>query len=129
VLAWCLPYRLGISHFKEEETMRKSNYAQLLLVSAVAFTFNAFAQQGVPPTETQMRDNATTQQRDPDVTKRQKGYYNSLDKGNKGYLSSDDVSADPFLSQNYGKCDADHDGKLTWQEFKSCTHNNPAPQP
>jgi hypothetical protein len=83
------------------------------------------------PTETQMRDNADTQQRmengDHNVTKGQRRYFGSLDRNTKGYLTSDDVSADPFLSQSYAKCDADHDGKLTWIEFKTCTHNNPPP--
>ena len=83
------------------------------------------------PTETQMRDNADTQQRvengDHNVTKNQKRYFSSLDRNTKGYLTSDDVSADPFMSQNYAKCDSDHDGKLTWMEFKACTHNKPPP--
>jgi hypothetical protein len=83
------------------------------------------------PTTTQMRDNADTQQRiengDHNVSKNQKRYFGSLDRNTKGYLTSDDVSADPFMSQNYAKCDSDHDGKLTWMEFKACTHNNPPP--
>lgn len=93
-----------------------------------------FASAGLaqPPTETQMRDNADTQKRaengDHNVSKNQKQYFDSLDRNTKGYLISDDVSADPFLSQNYAKCDADHDGKLTWIEFKTCTHSNPPPQ-
>jgi hypothetical protein len=92
---------------------------------------SALAQQAAPPTEHQMKDNAQTQERlargDSDVARRQQGYYRSLDRGAKGYLNSDDVSADPFLSQNFGKCDMDHDGKLTLDEFMSCTHNNPPP--
>ncbi len=90
----------------------------------------SFAQPAPKPTETQMRDNADTQNRmaaDGDVTKRQHAYFKGLDKGSKGYLTNDDVSGDPFLSQNYPKCDTDHDGKLTWSEFKACTHNNPPP--
>ena len=86
--------------------------------------------QSPKPTETQMRDEANTQQRmanDGDVTKRQHTYFKSLDRGGKGYLNGDDVSGDPFLSENFPKCDTDHDGKLTWNEFKTCTHNNPPP--
>jgi Ca2+-binding EF-hand superfamily protein len=62
-----------------------------------------------------------------DVTKRQKSYFQSLDRQHRGYLDNDDISADPFLTENFANCDADHDGKLTWQEFKTCTHNNPPP--
>ncbi|MDR3388788.1 MAG: hypothetical protein P4L92_17210 [Rudaea sp.] len=108
--------------------MHQSITRSLLAMSALALAAASFAQ---APTETQMRDNADTRQRmengDHDVVKNQKRYFNSLDRNTKGYLSSDDVSADPFLSQNFAKCDADHDGKLTWMEFKSCTHNNPPP--
>jgi hypothetical protein len=98
--------------------------AMVALLFGLAST--GFAQ---APTETQMRDNADSQQRmqDHNVGKNQKQYFNSLDRNTKGYLTSDDVSADPFMSQNYAKCDADHDGKLTWMEFKSCTHANPPP--
>jgi Ca2+-binding EF-hand superfamily protein len=98
----------------------------ILSALLLALASAGFAQ---APTETQMRDNADAQQRmqDHNVGKNQKQYFNSLDRNTKGYLNSDDVSADPFLSQNYAKCDADHDGKLTWMEFKSCTHNNPPP--
>ena len=91
----------------------------------------AFAQQSAPPTEHQMHDNTMTQERvargDHNVATRQEGYYHSLDRGNKGWLDTDDVSADPFLSQNFGKCDADHNGKMTLSEYLECTHNNPPP--
>jgi hypothetical protein len=30
-----------------------------------------------------------------------KAVFHSLDRGQKGYLSNDDVSADPFLAKNY----------------------------
>ncbi|HZX90041.1 MAG TPA: hypothetical protein VFE67_05310 [Rudaea sp.] len=83
------------------------------------------------PTEKQVRDNANTQERTDDgghdVGHGQKQYFDSLDRGQKGYLSNDDVSADPFLSKNYPNCDADHDGKLTWPELRACTINNPPP--
>ncbi len=98
--------------------------ASLAMAASMSFA------QSPKPTETQMRDNVDTQDRmaqDGDVTKRQHEYFGGLDRGHKGYLSNDDVSGDPFLAQNYPKCDTDHDGKLTWQEFKTCTHNNPPP--
>ena len=103
--------------------------AGMVCAYVLALASTGFAQ---APTETQMRDNADSQQRmengDHDVSKNQRQYFDSLDRNTKSFLSSDDVSADPFLSQNYAKCDADHDGKLTWVEFKACTHNNPPPQ-
>ncbi len=108
--------------------MNKTTTTGIFCTCLLALVATGFAQ---APTETQMRDNADTQQRtqngDHNVTKNQKQYFNSLDRNQKGFLSSDDVSGDPFLSQNYTKCDADHDGKLTWMEFKSCTRSNPPP--
>ena len=95
--------------------------AWLALAATLSFA------QSPKPTETQMRDNADAKQRmstDGDVTARQQKYFKSLDRGSKGYLNNDDVSGDPFVSQNFTHCDGDHDGKLTWDEFKTCTHNH-----
>jgi len=108
--------------------MDKRTIRFALLVCALTAAAAASAQ---APTETQVLDNANTQERtdngDHDVRKGQKRYFASLDRGQKGYLSNDDVSADPFVSGNYAKCDSDHDGKLTWPEFRACTINNPPP--
>jgi len=112
--------------------MNSKTRLTLIALSLALGAGGALAQTGsAPPTETQMRDNADTQARQMDgddkVTKRQRQYFASLDRNTKGYLSNDDVSGDPFISKNYIKCDLDHDGKLTWAEFKACTHNNPPP--
>jgi hypothetical protein len=110
----------------------KRTYTLLLGTSLAIATSMAFAQTSPPPTETQMRDQTDTQNRmatdGSDVTKRQKSYFKALDRQSRGYVTVDDVSADPFLSQNFPKCDVDHDGKLTWEEYKTCTHNNPPPK-
>jgi len=100
----------------------------LLLATALLFAPAAFAQ--APPTEKQMRDNADAQNRMDkgiDVGKSQRQYFNSIDRGQKGYHSNDDVSADPFLSKNFANCDSDHDGKMTFPEYAICTRDNPPP--
>jgi len=100
-----------------------------VFASLVMMAASAMAQK---PTESQVLNNADTQNREAvdakAVHKDQKAYFKSIDIGNKGYLTSDEVAADPFLQKNYPKCDADHDGKLTWEEFKTCTRNNPPQQ-
>ena len=100
------------------------------LALATTFTLLSSAAMAQKPTETQMLNNADTQNRETvdarAVHKDQKAYFKSIDIGNKGYLTSDDVAADAFLQKNYPKCDVDHDGKLTWAEFKDCTRNNAA---
>lgn len=109
--------------------MKRMN--QILVGASFALAASVSYAQTSPPTETQMRDNADTQNRmttdGSDVTKRQRAYFGGLDRQHHGYLTSDDIGADPFLTQNFPKCDVDHDGKLTWEEFKTCTHNNNPP--
>jgi len=111
--------------------MKTIHYGIGLLCAAGLYAGSVCAQQSAPPTEHQMHDNTMTQEKlargDTNVAHRQEGYYRSLDRGNKGWLDTDDVSGDPFLSKNFGKCDMDHDGKLTLAEFMDCTHNNPPP--
>ena len=110
----------------------KRNYTFLIGASLAVASTLTFAQTSPPPTATQMRDQTDTQNRmatdGSDVTKRQKSYFKALDRQSRGYVTVDDVSADPFLSQNFPKCDVDHDGKLTWDEYKTCTQNNPPPK-
>jgi hypothetical protein len=110
--------------------MKGTIISTLILAPFIALSSAAMAQGvGMPPTQTQQLNNADTQNREGtdanSVHKGQHEYFKSLDGAKKGYLTLDDVSADAFLTQNYGKCDSDHDGKLTWPEFKMCTRNNP----
>jgi len=115
--------------------MTKRRFAKRLAVASILAASLAapatLAQQSAPPTTHQMKDNTQTQERvasgDRNIAHRQEGYYHSLDRGNKGYLDNDDVSGDPFLSQNFAKCDMDHDGKMMLSEFLECTHANPSP--
>jgi hypothetical protein len=111
-----------------EINMNTIRYRALALAPLIFFF--ACAAPAQPPTESQMRDNADAQDRmqaENSVRENQRKYFATLDRNNKGYLNTDDVSADPFLTQNWAKCDVDHDGKLTLQEYMSCTHNNPPP--
>ena len=104
---------------------------RLMLASAALLVCASGASPAQPPTETQMRDNADTQQRmdntNHNVRETQRKYFATLDRNTKGYLTNDDVSADPFLTQNWTKCDTDHDGKLTIDEYMICTRENPPP--
>lgn len=110
--------------------MNKTIRRTVLAAAAVlAFAYRPGPAQ--PPTETQMRDNADTQARMDEsghrVRETQRKYFATLDRNTKGYLSNDDVSADPFLTENWTKCDANHDGKLTIDEYMICTRENPPP--
>lgn len=46
--------------------------------------------------------------------------FKTLDVSNRGYLTSDDVAHDRWLSANFSRCDANHDGRLSQQEFANC---------
>ena len=44
----------------------------------------------------------------------------TLDTNNHGYLTPDDVKYNKWLSSNFARCDANHDGKLSQQEYANC---------
>jgi hypothetical protein len=44
----------------------------------------------------------------------------SLDTNNHGYLTVDDVSHNQWLSANFRRCDTNHDGHLSQQEYANC---------
>ena len=46
--------------------------------------------------------------------------FNTLDVNNRGYLTSDDVAHNRWLASNFSRCDANHDGRLSQQEFANC---------
>jgi hypothetical protein len=46
--------------------------------------------------------------------------FESLDVNNRGYLTSDDVAPNRWLASNFARCDANHDGRLSQQEFANC---------
>ena len=41
--------------------------------------------------------------------------------GSKGYVTQQDAQRDSWLGAHFNACDANHDGKLTQQEFAQCT--------
>ena len=46
--------------------------------------------------------------------------FKTLDVNNRGYLTSDDVTQNRWLATNFSRCDANHDGRLSQQEFANC---------
>jgi hypothetical protein len=46
--------------------------------------------------------------------------FKTLDVNNRGYLTADDVAANRWLATNFSRCDANHDGRLSQQEFANC---------
>jgi hypothetical protein len=44
----------------------------------------------------------------------------TLDPNNHGYLTPDDVSHNKWLRANFVRCDVNHDGKLSQQEYANC---------
>jgi hypothetical protein len=61
------------------------------------------------PTSTQV-EKATTQHPD----------FLTLDPNNHGYLTLDDVKHNKWLSSNFARCDVNHDGHLSQQEYANC---------
>ena len=46
--------------------------------------------------------------------------FNTLDTKKKGTLTAADVKSDKWLSKNFAKCDTDHDGTLSRDEYDNC---------
>jgi hypothetical protein len=46
--------------------------------------------------------------------------FKTLDVNNRGYLTPDDVAHYRWLTSNFARCDANHDGRLSQQEFANC---------
>jgi hypothetical protein len=45
---------------------------------------------------------------------------NTLHTRRNGYLTADDVKGNKWLSKNFAKCDTNHDGQLSREEFANC---------
>jgi len=46
--------------------------------------------------------------------------FDTLDPTKKGALSADDVKGNKWLSKNFTRCDSDHDGTLSREEYVAC---------
>jgi hypothetical protein len=46
--------------------------------------------------------------------------FNTLDTTKRGTLTADDVKGNKWLSQNFKRCDSDHDGTLSREEYAAC---------
>jgi hypothetical protein len=46
--------------------------------------------------------------------------FRSLDINDRGYLTADDIKSNKWLSSNFARCDTDHDGHLSQQEYANC---------
>jgi hypothetical protein len=46
--------------------------------------------------------------------------FNTLDTNKKGALTTNDVKGDSWLSTNFSRCDLNHDGTLSRQEYAAC---------
>ena len=47
--------------------------------------------------------------------------FKSMDTNKSGYLTAADIKSHKWLSKNFSRCDADHDGQLSQKEYASCT--------
>src|ERR1700761_6956840 len=47
--------------------------------------------------------------------------FDSLDTKHRGYLMPSDVSSNKKVSTNFKSCDKNHDGRLSREEYESCS--------
>jgi hypothetical protein len=48
------------------------------------------------------------------------GDFDKWDSHKRGYLTSEDVRGDDWLSKNFERCNAAHDGHMRREEFEGC---------
>jgi hypothetical protein len=46
--------------------------------------------------------------------------FGTLDTKNNGYVTAHDVKSNQWLAKNFARCDSDHDGHLSQQEYANC---------
>jgi hypothetical protein len=46
--------------------------------------------------------------------------FSTLDTKSNGYLTAHDVKSNKWLAKNFARCDSDHDGHLSQQEYANC---------
>jgi hypothetical protein len=46
--------------------------------------------------------------------------FNTLDTKKRGTLNADDVKGNKWLRTNFARCDSDHDGSLSREEYAAC---------
>ena len=46
--------------------------------------------------------------------------FDKVDTNRHGYLTSDDVKSDDWVSRNFGKCNVKHDGHMSREEYANC---------
>ena len=46
--------------------------------------------------------------------------FKTVDTQRHGYLTSDDVKNDDYVSKNFAKCNLTHDGHMTREEYANC---------
>jgi hypothetical protein len=71
------------------------------------------------------KDEISSSLRSPDSTQVEKATtkhpdFLTLDTNNHGYLTPDDIKHNTWLSTNFARCDVNHDGHLTQQEYANC---------
>lgn len=94
----------------------KTSSKTLLVASLITFSYLAIAADmtEIPPSDTTELPNVI-----PSKHEIAESAFSKLDKGQKGFVSQEDVKVLPeFNKRVFSKVDADHDGKLTREEFK-----------
>jgi len=46
--------------------------------------------------------------------------FDTVDTHKHGYLTSDDVKSDEYVSRNFAKCNVKHDGRMSREEYANC---------
>jgi hypothetical protein len=64
--------------------------------------------------------NANANHSDTKLASAARPDFKTLDTAKRGTLTADDVKGNKWLSQNFARCDTDHDGTLSSAEYAAC---------
>lgn len=85
----------------------KSIYLAPVACAAMLFAFATAQSDEVGKADT--RDAAATH---PDFDK--------VDTHRHGYLTSNDIKNDDYISKNFARCNVKHDGRMSREEYSNC---------
>jgi len=95
------------THSQLQETILKSTYFASLISAAMLFACAAAYSDDANKDDTQRAPTAHPT-------------FNTVDTHRHGYLTSDDVKNDDYVSKNFDRCNVKHNGHMSRKEYANC---------
>jgi hypothetical protein len=83
---------------------------QLISLTCAALLFGGAAAYSADESKDDAAQRETTTHRD----------FDTVDTHKHGYLTSNDVKSDDYISRNFAKCNVKHNGHMSREEYDNC---------